>query len=173
MKEKKFTEVFNKYNRLVRKLVISRTGDWMLAEEVCQQVFLNYFERMDKIDDDLIQPWLLLTAKNLIRDHFRKQQVRRNTQSVEDISEIALVCDDNAERIIKHVADMMLTERILTELYERRKEWYDVVIDVCILEMSYEEAAKHLGITMEMLRARLFRARKYIRKKYGEEYRET
>lgn len=67
----------------------------------------------------------------------------------------------------------MLTERILTELYERRKEWYDVVIDVCILEMSYEEAAKHLGITMEMLRARLFRARKYIRKKYGEEYRET
>ncbi|MGN0275611.1 MAG: RNA polymerase sigma factor [Hominisplanchenecus sp.] len=173
MKEKKFTEVFNRYNCLVRKLVISRTGDWMLAEEICQQVFLNYFEWMDKIEDELIQPWLLLTAKNLIRDNFRKQQVRRNTQSMEDMSDVAIVCDDNAERIIKHVADTMLTERILSELYERRKEWYDVIVDVCILEMSYEEAAKHLGVTMEVLRARLFRARKYIRKKYGKEYKET
>lgn len=33
MNEKKFTEVFNKYNRLVRKMVISRSGNDMLAEE--------------------------------------------------------------------------------------------------------------------------------------------
>ena len=66
MNEQKFTKVFNKYNRLVRKMVISRTGDRMLAEELCQQVFLQYFERMDTIDDDLIQPWLLLTMKNMI-----------------------------------------------------------------------------------------------------------
>lgn len=44
MNEKKFTEVFNKYNRLVRKMVISRSGNDMLAEEICQQVFLQYFE---------------------------------------------------------------------------------------------------------------------------------
>lgn len=173
MKEKKFIEVFNKYNRLVRKMVLDRTKDWMLAEEICQQVFMNYFEKMDTIDDEIIQPWLLLTAKNLVWDNFRKQQIRRNTQSVESISEVAVICEDNTEKIIKHVADTMLTERILKELYEYRKDWYDVVVAVCILEMTYEEAAKHLGIRMEMLRARLFRARKYIRKKYGEEYREN
>ena len=49
MKEKKFTEVFNKYNRLVRKMVISRSGNDMLAEEICQQVFLQYFDQMNKI----------------------------------------------------------------------------------------------------------------------------
>ena len=47
MNEKKFTEVFNKYNRLVRKMVISRSGNDMLAEEICQQVFLQYFEHAD------------------------------------------------------------------------------------------------------------------------------
>lgn len=83
MNEKKFTEVFNKYNRLVRKMVISRSGNDMLAEEICQQVFLQYFE-----------------------------------------------------------------------------------------QMSYEEAAKHLNIEVQVLRARLYRARRYIRKKYGEEYQE-
>ena len=47
MNEKKFTEVFNKYNRLVRKMVISRSGNDMLAEEICQQVFLQYLRRVD------------------------------------------------------------------------------------------------------------------------------
>lgn len=56
MNEQKFIKVFHKYNKLVRKMVISRTGDEMLAEEVCQQVFLYYFERMNMIDDDLIKP---------------------------------------------------------------------------------------------------------------------
>lgn len=37
MNEKKFTEVFNKYNRLVRKMVISRSGNDMLAEEISQK----------------------------------------------------------------------------------------------------------------------------------------
>lgn len=77
MNEQKFIKVFHKYNRLVRKLVISRTGDEMLAEEVCQQVFLYYFERMNMIDDDLIKPWLLLTAKNMTYDYYRKQNIRK------------------------------------------------------------------------------------------------
>lgn len=54
MNEKKFTEVFNKYNRLVRKMVISRSGNDMLAEEICQQVFLQYFEQMNNISEELI-----------------------------------------------------------------------------------------------------------------------
>ena len=64
MNEKKFTEVFNKYNRLVRKMVISRSGNDMLAEEICQQVFLQYFEQMNNISEELIQPWLLLTTRS-------------------------------------------------------------------------------------------------------------
>lgn len=47
MNEKKFTEVFNKYNRLVRKMVISRSGNDMLAEEICQQVFEQHLRRVD------------------------------------------------------------------------------------------------------------------------------
>ena len=69
MNEKKFTEVFNKYNRLVRKMVISRSGNDMLAEEICQQVFLQYFEQMNNISEELIQPWLLLKKRMVLCDH--------------------------------------------------------------------------------------------------------
>lgn len=172
MNEKKFTEVFNKYNRLVRKMVISRSGNDMLAEEICQQVFLQYFEQMNNISEELIQPWLLLTTRNMVYDYLRKMQVRKDTHSINGIEDFMVIHEDNTERVITRLSHNMLTERILEELYDKKKEWYYVIMDICILQMSYEEAAKHLNIEVQVLRARLYRARRYIRKKYGEEYQE-
>lgn len=165
-------EVFNKYNRLVRKMVISRSGNDMLAEEICQQVFLQYFEQMNNISEELIQPWLLLTTRNMVYDYLRKMQVRKDTHSINGIEDFMVIHEDNTERVITRLSHNMLTERILEELYDKKKEWYYVIMDICILQMSYEEAAKHLNIEVQVLRARLYRARRYIRKKYGEEYQE-
>lgn len=169
MNEKKFTEVFNKYNRLVRKMVISRSGDDMLAEEICQQVFLQYFEQMNNISEELIQPWLLLTTRNMVYDYLRKMQVRKDTHSINGIEDFMVIHEDNTERVVTRLSHSMLTERILEELYDKKKEWYYVIMDICILQMSYEEAAKHLNIEVQVLRARLYRARRYIRKKYSKE----
>lgn len=170
MKEKKFTQVFNKYNKLIRKVVLDRTGDWNLAEEVCQQVFLNYFQNMDNLENDMIQPWLMHCAKNMVRDYYRKQKIRNNFKSVEMLSDIEIIRRDNTERLIKNMVGSQLMNSIMEELYEYKREWHDIIEAVCIFEMSYEEAAKRLGMKTETLRAKLFRARKYIRKKFGEEY---
>ena len=172
MKEKKFTAMFHKYNRLVRKMVLERTGDLQLSEEICQQVFMSYFEKMEYIADELVQPWLLLTTKNRIYDYYRKQSKRRDILSTDLLKGVEIVCRDNAEVMIQRIANVQLTEKILTELYLYNRKWYDVIETVCVLGMSGKEAAKHLGISEEMLRARLSRARKYIRQKYGEEYSE-
>lgn len=172
MNEQKFTKIFHEYNKLVRKMVISRTGDDMLAEEVCQQVFLHYFERMNTIDDELIKPWLLLTARNMILDHFRKQNIRKNIQSTAPVEDVMVVYEDNAERVVRKISHIKFTERILEGLYAEHREWYYVITDICILQMSYEEAAKHLDMSVEVLRAKLYRARRYLRKKYGKEYQE-
>lgn len=45
MNEKKFTEVFNKYNRLVRKMVISRSGNDMLARRFVNRYSYNILSR--------------------------------------------------------------------------------------------------------------------------------
>ncbi len=95
MNEKKFTEVFNKYNRLVRKMVISRSGNDMLAEEICQQVFLQYFEQMNNISEELIQPWLLLTTRNMVYDYLRKMQVRKDTHSINGIEDFMVIHEDD------------------------------------------------------------------------------
>lgn len=168
MKEKKFTQVFNKYNKLVRKIVLDRTGNWNLAEEICQQVFLNYFQNMDNLENNMIQPWLVRCTKNMVNDYYRKQRIHNNI--VEMLSEMEIIRHDNAEKIIRNMVGSQLMNSIMDELYEYKREWHDIIEAVCIFEMSYEEAAKHLGMKPQTLRAKLFRARRYIRKKFGEEY---
>lgn len=108
----------------------------------------------------------------MVYDYLRKMQVRKDTHSINGIEDFMVIHDDNTERVITRLSHNMLTERILEELYDKKKEWYYVIMDICILQMSYEEAAKHLNIEVQVLRARLYRVRRYIRKKYGEEYQE-
>lgn len=170
MKEKKFTEIYNSLNKMLRRMAFNATGDWMVSEEICQQAFMRYFENMDHVADDIIKPWIILTTKNLIRDYYRKMKVRKNVHSIEQIDELTVEQVDNTEQIIRSLANRQLTTRIMQELYAYNKSWYDVIESVCIFEMSHEEARKHLGISDETLRSRLFRVRRYIRKMYGEEY---
>jgi len=90
----------------------------------------------------LIQPWLLLTTRNMVYDYLRKMQVRKDTHSINGIEDFMVIHEDNTERVITRLSHNMLTECILEELYDKKKEWYYVIMDICILQMSYEEAAK-------------------------------
>ena len=43
MKNKKFEEYFQKYQDLIMKIVVDKTGSYDDAEEICQQVFLYFY----------------------------------------------------------------------------------------------------------------------------------
>lgn len=172
IKEQKFTKVFRQYSRLVWKGTLRRTGEWTAAEEITQQVFLHYYEKMDSISDDFICPWLFLTAKNMVYDYFRKMQVRNVVCSLEEVSEKACSDSDNTVMIVERLAKKMLVTHILEELHKYKPEWYDVIEAACIRELSNEEGAEYLGIPGEIFRGRLYRARRYIRKRYGDEFAE-
>ena len=77
MRNKKFVEVFERYQKLVMKLVYDKSSDMELAKEICQHTFFNYYLHMDKVKDELIKPWLIMTAKNAIVDNYRKIPSRK------------------------------------------------------------------------------------------------
>lgn len=172
IKEQKFTEIFRQYSDTVWKSAFRRTGKRTVAEEITQQVFLHYFEKMESMDDEYIYPWLCLTAKNVTYDYFRKARVRSMECSLGDIEEKVFSESDNTVRMIERLASRGLLNEILEELYQHKPEWYEVIEASCIREMSANEAAAYLGITNEAFRGRLCRARSYVRKQYGEAFAE-
>ena len=172
-KNEKFTDIYNKFSNLVFRYALVRVKDEDLAMEFVQQVFLGFFEHMDEVPNDIVKPWLLLCCKREIIDFFRKRDNKNQFFGESEIcSDVTVYAEDNTERVIQHMAEEELTFHIMESLKEKNESWFRIMEAVGILEMSQEEAAEYLGISLQVLRAKLYRARKFIRKKYGGKYRE-
>ena len=171
-KNEKFTKIYEEYSNLVYQYAVARTSDEDLSMEFVQQVFVSFYEHMDKVPQDIVKPWLLLSCKHEMIDYFRKTEIKGRSYSYNtDIRvEDDIITEDNTERIVENIVKGEFTFDILVALKEKNESWYRIIEAVGIFEMSQEEAAEYLGMSVQVLRAKLYRARKYIRKKYGDRY---
>lgn len=165
-KHETFTENYKRYGAMIMKSVMAQTKDKELAAEICQQTFLHYYRAMDKVDESRIKPWLLQVAKNLLIDHWRKASTRKEFL----IENPAGALEESGADMEKQCMDRMFICQLLEDLKEVNELWYEVIYYIFILKMSYDETAKLLDISPATLRARLYRAKNYIREKYGGEY---
>ena len=171
IKEQRFTQVYRRRKNLILRYAYSKTQDLEAAEEICQDVFLHYYEKIEQIQEDLVKAWLLLCAKRKCIDYWRKRQNRQES-SVGETAVLEVISENNLERVVDHVIQENFAWKILGELRQKNETWYQVIDAVCICEMEQEEAAASLGISVQVLRARLFRARKFIRQEYLKEYKD-
>ncbi|EET59690.1 Sigma-70 region 2 [Marvinbryantia formatexigens DSM 14469] len=167
-KHETFTENYKRYGALVMKSVVAQTKDKELAAEICQQTFLHYYRVMDTVDETRIKAWLLHVAKNLLIDYWRKASTRREF-SVESTAEVLEETGHTAD-MEKQCADRMFICQLLEDLKEANELWFEVIYYIFVLNMSYDETAKLLDISPATLRARMYRAKNYIKEKYGSEY---
>ena len=72
--------------------------------------------------------------------------------------------------IAKEVSRKDFLRQIMYQLEERNKDWYDAVMEVCVLNQPEKDAAKRMGISIELLRTRIYRGRQFLKKIFGEDY---
>ncbi len=167
MKHETFTEIYKRYATLILKAVVAQTKDEETAKEICQQTFLAYYNNMHKVKPGIEKPWLLKTAKHLVIDYWRKASTKHEILTDNKDGKILTA---NPHDLEKECVDKMFIYEILEDLEKENVLWYEVIELLFIEQMDREEAAKHLGISPGMLRARLYRAKQYLKRKYGQEY---
>lgn len=169
MKNERFTEAYKKYRKLIMKIAYDRLGDTFLAEEISQQVFTSFYEHMDTLEDKSIKPWLMIATRNALIDYIRKQNIRKDKAASLYLDAAARV-PENEEAVVERIENGKLTFQILEDLREKNRDWYEVVMAICVNDMSQREAAEYLRMTPQVLNAKLYRAKQYIRRKYKKEY---
>lgn len=169
MKDESFHEVFQKNYRLIFHAVLLRTNNHELAEDICQQTFLKYFEYREVVKSGAERGWLLAVAKNLLTDDFRKKKpwLFDQTQMEEESVRLCYEVD-----MAKEVSRKDFLRQILMELEVKNKDWYDAVYEVCMLNLPEAEVAAKKDISIDLLRARLCRGRQFLKQRFGEDYRE-
>lgn len=163
-----FTEIYERYAELILKSVMAQTGDIELAEEVCQQTFANFYQHMKSVDLQYVKTWLIHVSNHLLIDYWRKASTRNEVLD-EDSAGVCIESAVAADIAGQCTAKVFLCD-LLRDLRTVNVNWYEVIDHVCVRGESCEEAAEQLGISAAVLRARLHRARNYIREKYEDPY---
>ncbi len=171
MNNKKFEDYFCQYKNLVIRVVMSKTGDYQTAQEICQQVFIALYKNMDKVAPELVKAWLIRATQNAVIDHYRKNSSKREVFVDAVVSENGnILVEESVDLYENKLYNRELTGRIFREVRAVNEQWYEVLMLHCVDGLSYAEIAERLNISETVLRARMYRARLFIKEKFGEEY---
>ncbi|MFM2400302.1 MAG: hypothetical protein RL341_2459 [Pseudomonadota bacterium] len=99
------------------------------------------------------EAWMFRILRNLWIDRLRKQQTEGLQVDVEEQDDLAVESGDGA------VEAKLTLERVRTAIDVLPVEQREVMLLVCVEELSYKEAAQVLGIPVGTVMSRLARAR--------------
>lgn len=160
-----FTRLVEAYQVPVFNLCYRMLGDRIEAEDAAQETFLRAFQNLNRYDPNRrFATWLLSIASHHSIDRLRRR--RFQVLSLEELlprqekpdsapgPEASLVMHQTSEAVRGLLERLKPVDRSAIVL----RYWY---------EMSYEEIAQTLSITIPSLKSRLHRARKELAQYWG------
>ncbi|OOG74324.1 RNA polymerase sigma factor [Algoriphagus sp. A40] len=138
------------------RLVYLWIKDRSLAEDVLQNVFEKTVERQKELQTHPnLAGWMVKSLKNEVLMHHRKNN---RLDGLEGMPEPTAVETDRLEAAESHQMIFSLVDR----LPEKQREIFHLRE---VEEMSYEEIAAHMEISLDQVKVNLHRARKTLREK--------
>jgi RNA polymerase sigma factor (sigma-70 family) len=156
-----FGTLFERHCSAVLQFCFRRTADAALAEDLTSIVFLEAWRKRGKVElfQDSARPWLLGVALNVARSQHRAQ--RRYADALTRLPVPDLPASETEAAIARIDAERQMRSLLATvsKLNRRERE----VLELCVwADLSTEEAARSLGISVGAVRSRLSRARRRL-----------
>jgi RNA polymerase sigma-70 factor, ECF subfamily len=153
-----FGELYERHAQAVYAFCARRTGDLTLAEDLTSIVFLEAWRRRKsvRLDGRSALPWLLGTAHNVVRNQRRSRRRHRAAllrMSANDVS------PSGEEEAIARIDAQRALSAALEAVGRLPREQQDAVNLVLWSGLSYEDAARSLGVPIGTVRSRIARAR--------------
>ncbi|WP_219461714.1 RNA polymerase sigma factor [Nonomuraea rhizosphaerae] len=156
----RFTAVHDRYHRDIFLYVAARL-DAQDAEDVTAETFLLAFDQRDRFDPERggLRPWLFGLATNLVARHRRKEARHYKALSKLDPEAAA---EGHENRVVTTVAAQRLQPHLARALAALTRGERDVLLLVALRQLSYDEVAQALGVSIGTVGSRLSRARAKI-----------
>ncbi|WP_026967918.1 RNA polymerase sigma factor [Algoriphagus terrigena] len=149
------THIWPMRGRLYR-LVYLWIKDQSLAEDALQNVFEKTVERQKELQSHPnLMGWMVKSLKNEVLMHHRKNH---RLEGIENMKEPAVIEPDALESAESH----RLIFDLVDGLPEKQREIFQLRE---VEEMSYEEIATQMEISLDQVKVNLHRARKTLREK--------
>lgn len=153
---KLFEQIVKKYSNAIYGAAYSKLGDYHMAQDVTQEVFVKAYLKLDTLkQSEKLGAWLYSLTKNACIDWFRKHKF---TDSLDQVRET------EADDI---VADLVVKKEVQTQLKEALNSLPEANRQAVILYYlngySIKEISEFLNVPASTIENRVHRARKSLR----------
>lgn len=164
--------VVERYQRLLYSIAYGLVSDHSEASDIIQQVFIRFFEKVDKVrNPEALKTYLARSTTNESIDRLRKVK-RRRTVSLDDIKAQETLPLKDGRTPERHVKRKEIAKLIRWAISKLSKTQQQVVVLSFIEGLSYAEIAQILKCEEVTVRTHLHRARKRLQELLGPRLRE-
>jgi RNA polymerase sigma-70 factor (ECF subfamily) len=154
-----FGALVRQYQSPIHQFILRMVRRPTTAEDVAQEVFIRLWRHLGEIESAAMLPgWLRRVAANAVIDHWRKDEARKRRMRV--------LREHPVARYVVKPSSRMETAEALDIVQSALGELPAKLRSVLLLrtqeQMSYEEVADLLGMSVHAVRSRLFRARREL-----------
>ena len=158
--EEAFKRVYDHVYPIIFRIAYRITGSTDVAEELCQEAFIKYYERLDSFpDQDQAKYWLIRVAKNLALNVAKRSG--RERRAYERAYHEPRDPSSSGEDLVIRQEEAVRVQNALEILPEKLKS---VLVLKEYGDLNYKEIASILGITEGNVKVRVFRARERLMK---------
>ena len=161
-----FSALVRKYQKPLHALVWRKIGDFHIAEEITQDIFLNVYKKLQTLKNpNLFAGWLYVSATRRCHAWLKKKQIPMESlemMSPEELEALAYAQyhTEQQEEIVNE-QQREIVKRLLQKLPESERT---VVTLHYLGDMTCEDISKFLGVSPNTIKSRLHRARKRLEK---------
>jgi RNA polymerase sigma-70 factor (ECF subfamily) len=162
--EEAFIEIYRSRQSAIHRFALQMSGSPSVAEDVTQEVFLEFMRDADNYDParGSLSSYLYGMARNIVFDHLK--QGRPDLMIVQPegdaVSRLAAPGDPLSDLTRAEALD-----RLRREVLALPPHYREVLVLCELNEMNYAGAAEALGCAVGTVRSRLHRAREMLLKK--------
>ena len=160
-----FTALVNRYQKSVHTLVWRKIGDFHIAEEITQDVFLKVYKKLSTLKpSDNFTGWLYVIATRRCLSWSRKKQLPTTSLDTLPTSEFEALCAVQYETERGEQSDLENQRELVKRLLQKLPESERTVVTLHYLaEMSCEKISEFLGVSPNTIKSRLRRARERLK----------
>ena len=164
--ESAFTALVNKYQKWVHTLVWRKIGDFHIAEEITQDIFLKVYKKLSTLKPPENFPgWLYVIATRHCMSWLRKKRHPTTSLDAMPTAELEELCYTRYEATRGEEVSLENQRELIKRLLQKLPESERTVVTLYYLaEMTSEDISTFLGVSPNTIRSRLRRARQRLEK---------
>lgn len=149
--EPAFTEIYNRYSNQVFLYIFRILNDRAAAEDVYQETFLRFYEKVNISEFGSIKGFLITIARNLCLNHKRN---KKNNVNIDDVQIRSNEFDYEKEELQK------LIDMAVELLNPEDKE---ILVLRVYNGLNYKEISEICDLTVDNARIKVYRAKQKIK----------